>query len=70
MVLEAARPEARSRVRSHPNRLSWGIVDVILALAMLPFAIWMVVIEALVNGATWLLDGAWSRPATTKPSAD
>ena len=47
-MLEAARPEARGRVRSHPQRLSWGIVDVILAIVMLPFAIWMLVIDRMV----------------------
>jgi hypothetical protein len=47
-MLEAARPEARGRVRSHPQRLSWGIVDVILAILMLPFAIWMLVIDRMV----------------------
>jgi len=57
-MLDVARPEARSAVRSHPKKLSWGIVDGILALVMLPFGIWMLVIEGLVNGATWLLSGA------------
>jgi hypothetical protein len=59
-MLDVARPEARARVRSHPTRLSWGIVDAILALLMLPFGIWLIVIEGLVNGVTWLLDGRWT----------
>jgi hypothetical protein len=56
-MLDAARPEARARVRSHPKKLTWGIVDAILALVMLPFGLWMFVIEGLVNAATRLLSG-------------
>ncbi len=57
-MIEVVRPEARPAVRSHPEKLSWGIVDGILALVLLPFGVWMLVIEGLVNGATWLLSGA------------
>jgi hypothetical protein len=56
-MLDAARSEVRVRVGSQPANLTWGIVDVILAVVMLPFGLWMLVIEALVNGATWLLGG-------------
>jgi len=49
-MLELVRPEARARVRSHPRRFTWGIVDVILALAMLPFGIWFFVIEGMATG--------------------
>jgi hypothetical protein len=56
VMLEVARPEARTGDRSHPAKLSWGIVDVILALVMLPFGIWMFIIESMVNGITWLLN--------------
>jgi hypothetical protein len=62
-MLDIARPEARSHVRSHPEKLSWGIVDAILALILLPFGVWMLVIEGLVNGATWLLSG----PENSRP---
>jgi hypothetical protein len=56
-MLEAVRTDVRASVRSHPEKLSWGIVDVILAIIILPFGVWMIVIEGLVNGATWLLGG-------------
>lgn len=49
-MLEAARPEQRARVRSHPRRFTWGIVDVILAILMLPFGIWMLIIDRMVAG--------------------
>jgi hypothetical protein len=55
-MLEIARPEARSQVRSQPRRFTWGIVDVILGAAMLPFGIWMFVIERLARGAAWLFE--------------
>jgi hypothetical protein len=47
-MLDLARPETRLHVRSHPSRLGWGIVDVVLAVVMLPFGIWMFVIERAV----------------------
>ena len=50
-MLEIARPETRTSVRAHPRHYSWGIVDVILALVMLPFAIWMWLIDRMV----WLI---------------
>ncbi|MBV8714491.1 MAG: hypothetical protein JO020_28365 [Chloroflexi bacterium] len=50
-MLEIARPETRTAVRAHPQRYSWGIVDVILAVVMLPFAIWMWLIDRMV----WLI---------------
>jgi hypothetical protein len=53
-MLELARPEARSQVRSQPQRVTWGIVDAILGVVMLPFGIWMFVIERLTRGAAWL----------------
>ena len=57
---DLARPETRLHVRSHPKRLTWGIVDVILAVVMLPFGIWMFVIERMV-GAVAALEGLGSR---------
>jgi hypothetical protein len=48
-MLEVARPEVRTRVRSHPERLTWGIIDAVLGLVMLPFGIWMLVIERMVR---------------------
>ena len=62
-MLDVVRPEARPRIRSHPTKLTWGIVDAILALVMLPFGVWMLMIEGLVNGATWLLGGKPKRAA-------
>jgi hypothetical protein len=47
-MLEVARPEVRTEARSHPNRSGWGIVDLILAVLMLPFGIWMLMIEKMV----------------------
>ena len=49
-MLEIAQPEVRVRTRSHPKRFTWGIVDVILAIVMLPFAIWMFIIDRMVAG--------------------
>jgi hypothetical protein len=47
-MLEIARPEVRADVRAQPRRVRWGIVDAILALVMLPFAIWMWLIDRMV----------------------
>ncbi len=46
-MLEAVRPETRTQVRSHSGRFAWGIVDTILGLVMLPFGIWMWLIERM-----------------------
>ena len=55
-MLEIARPEVRADVRAHPRRNAWGPVDAILALVMLPFAIWMWIIDRLVAGIAALLE--------------
>jgi cell division protein FtsB len=47
-MLEIARPEIRSEVRAHPQRYNWGIVDVILAVILLPFAVWVWLIDRMV----------------------
>jgi hypothetical protein len=47
-MLEIARPETRTHVRSDPERIAWGTVDVILGVVMFPFAVWMWVIERMV----------------------
>jgi hypothetical protein len=47
-MLEIARPEVRGDVRAEPRRYGWGIVDVILALVMLPFAVWVWIIDRMV----------------------
>jgi hypothetical protein len=54
-MLELVQPEARARVRSHPRRFTWGIVDAILALLMLPFGIWMFLIDRMVAGISALV---------------
>jgi hypothetical protein len=54
-MLEIARPETRAAVRAHPGRQAWGIVDVILAIVMLPFAIWMWIIDRMVAAVAALL---------------
>jgi hypothetical protein len=53
-VLELARPEARARARSHSRRFTWGIVDAILALILMPFGVWVLAIDRLVAGVAWL----------------
>jgi hypothetical protein len=57
-MLEVGRPEARARARSRAARHGWGIVDVILALLLLPFAIWFLVIDRTVAVIAWLIDDA------------
>ena len=47
-MLEAVRPETRTAVHSHSRRFAWGIVDVILGIVMLPFGIWIWIIERMV----------------------
>jgi len=49
--------------RDHPGKLGWGIVDAILGLVLLPIGASMLLIEGLVNGATWLLGGMPKRAA-------
>jgi membrane-bound ClpP family serine protease len=53
-MLEVARPETRERAHSHPERFTWGIVDAILGLIMLPFGVWMLVIERMVRAVAAL----------------
>ena len=48
-MLEVARPESRTRAHSHTERFTWGIVDAILGMVMLPFGVWMFVIERMVR---------------------
>jgi hypothetical protein len=57
-MLHLARPESRVGVRSHGQRSSvnWGVVDFILAVVMLPFGIWMFVIERLVKTVSSIFD--------------
>jgi hypothetical protein len=55
-VLDIARPEARARTTSHPRRFTWGIVDVILAVVLLPFGIWVLAIDRLVAGVAWVFN--------------
>jgi len=56
-MIDVVRPEARALVRSHPGKLGWGIVDTVLGLILLPIGASMLVIEGLVNAATWLFSG-------------
>jgi hypothetical protein len=48
-MLDLARPEIRTTARSQNERLTWGIVDVILGLIMLPFGVWLWLIERMVH---------------------
>ena len=54
-MLEVVRPEARAHARTQPQRFTWGTVDIILAVAMLPFALWMLLIDRMVAAIAWLL---------------
>jgi len=47
-MLDITRPKTRVEVRAQPARFTWGIVDVILAIVMLPFGIWMWLIDRMV----------------------
>ncbi len=60
-MLEIARPEVRAQVRSRPSSYHWGIVDVILALVLLPFAVWFLLIDRTVAVIAWMIDDM--RPA-------
>ena len=48
-MLDVARSETRVQMRAQPRRSSWGIVDVILGVLMLPFGVWMLAIEGMVR---------------------
>lgn len=61
-MLNVARPETRIRERADQPRLSWGIVDFILGAVMLPFGIWMFVIDRMVAAVAWLLSLGSPRP--------
>jgi hypothetical protein len=60
-MLETARPEVRARVRAQPTRYRWGIVDIILALLLLPFGVWFLLIDRTVAVIAWMIDDM--RPA-------
>jgi hypothetical protein len=53
-MLEIARPEARRRAHSESRRFAWGIVDVILGVMMLPFGVWIWLIERMVGAVSAL----------------
>jgi hypothetical protein len=48
-MLDVARQKTRTTARAHPQPFSWGIVDVVLGVLMLPFGIWLLVIEGMVR---------------------
>jgi hypothetical protein len=57
-VLEARTHTATAaRERAKPAPV-WGPVDVILALILLPFGVWMFLIDRLVAGIAWIVDRA------------
>ena len=43
------RSQTRARTRSEAHSYRWGIVDVLLGVLMLPFGIWLLVIEGMVR---------------------
>jgi hypothetical protein len=53
-MLEVARPEARVHAHSQSQRFAWGIVDVILGIVMLPFGVWIWLIERMVGAVSAL----------------
>ena len=53
-MLELARPEVRPRARAAERRFAWGIVDVILGAVMLPFGVWIWIIERMVGAVSAL----------------
>jgi hypothetical protein len=55
-MLELAKPETRTAARTHPEKFTWGIVDGILGLVMLPFGVWMFLIEQIVRFAAFVFD--------------
>ena len=55
-MLEIARPEVRTQVRSKPASYRWGVVDVILALILLPFGVWFLLIDRTVAVIAWMID--------------
>jgi hypothetical protein len=55
-MLELVRPETRTRVRARPDHAGWGVVDVILALILLPFGVWFLIIDRTVAVIAWLID--------------
>ena len=55
-MLELARPEVRAQARTRPTAYRWGVVDVILALVLLPFAVWFLVIDRTVAVIAWMID--------------
>jgi hypothetical protein len=48
-MIGVARSETRARARTQRQNFRWGIVDVLLGVLMLPFGIWMLVIEGMVR---------------------
>jgi len=61
-MLEITRATARARA-GHPGpQATWGIVDAILALALLPFGFWVLVIDRMVTSIAWLIDRASASP--------
>jgi hypothetical protein len=51
-----ATTQARAGTRTRETPASWGIVDAILAVIMLPFGVWMWAIDRIVAGIAALLD--------------
>ena len=51
-----AATQARAGAGTRETAISWGIVDAILAVIMLPFGVWMWAIDRSVAGIAALLD--------------
>jgi hypothetical protein len=43
------RSQTRATAKPQERSFRWGIIDVLLALLMLPFGIWLMVIEGMVR---------------------
>ena len=48
-MLEAARSQTQTKSRAQRQSYRWGIVDVLLGVLMLPFGLWLLVIEGMVR---------------------
>ncbi len=56
-VQQTAHAPSRVSLQAHAaSDARWGIVDALLALVLLPFGAWFLVIDRLVAGIGWLVD--------------
>ncbi len=51
-IRSQTRAQTRASTRPSAHSYQWGIVDVLLGVLMLPFGLWMLVIEGMVRAVT------------------